>query len=249
MGKVRERKVEAYVGCLASLLTRSVTRRLSCDSSIGDKTLRAERDTWVAFHPDKPHEVTKLKKGYHAVLAFKIIRVDNKPDVLPAQLEDRVKRILDQIPALFGLLTSHQYSIGTNSLTEFDILIMAYARSRNNTQAHMLPVVTKFTGEAYDDYFDPEEGESYSESRVYPFTRSHVDILLEKDVDQSKKAIMWLNKWSDIPFYSWDIDASLQVWKEDHPDGANYTGNEADSQQEDSVYLSHAILFLPNSRY
>ena len=33
MGKVRERKVEAYVGCLASLLTRSVTRRLSCDSN------------------------------------------------------------------------------------------------------------------------------------------------------------------------------------------------------------------------
>ena len=51
----------------------------------------------------------------------------------------------------------------------------------------MLPVVTKFTGEAY---FDPEEGESYSESRVYLFTRSHVDILLEKDVDQSKKAVM-----------------------------------------------------------
>ena len=55
---------------------------------IGDKTLRAERDTWVAFHPDKPHEVTKLKKGYRAVLVFKIIRVDNEPDVFPAQLED-----------------------------------------------------------------------------------------------------------------------------------------------------------------
>ena len=219
---------------------------------IGDKTLRAKRDTWVAFHPDKLHEVTKLKEGYRAVLAFKIIRVDsNEPEVFPAQLENRVKRILDQIPAPFGLLTAHQYSIGTTSLTGFDVLLMAYARSRCNTQAHMLPVVTKFRGEAYDDDDDPraEDYQSFTESRVYPFTRSHVDILLEKDVDQSKKAVMWLNKWSDIPFYSWDIDASLQVWTEDHPDGANYTGNEADSQREDSVYLSHAILFLPNSRY
>ena len=215
---------------------------------IGDKTLRAKRDTWVAFHPDKLHEVTKLKEGYRAVLAFKIIRVDsNEPEVFPAQLENRVKRILDQIPAPFGLLTAHQYSIGTTSLTGFDVLLMAYARSRYNTQAHMLPVVTKFRGEAYDDDDDPraEDYQSFTESRVYPFTRSHVDILLGKDVDQSKKAVMWLKKWSGIPFYAWDIDASLQVWTEDHPDGANYTGNEADSQREDSVYLSHAILFLP----
>ena len=68
------------------------------------------------------------------MLAFKIIRVDNEPDVFPAQLEDRVKRILDQIPAPFGLLTSHQYSIGTNSLTGFDVLIMAYARSSSVVQ-------------------------------------------------------------------------------------------------------------------
>ena len=215
---------------------------------IGDKTLRAKRDTWVAFHPDKLHEVTKLKEGYRAVLAFKIIRVDsNEPEVFPAQLENRVKRILDQIPAPFGLLTAHQYSIGTTNLTGFDVLLMAYARSRYDTQAHMLPVVTKFRGEAYDDDDDPraEDYQSFTESRVYPFTRSHVDILLGKDVDQSKKAVMWLKKWSGIPFYAWDIDASLQVWTEDHPDGANYTGNEADSQREDSVYLSHAILFLP----
>ena len=68
------------------------------------------------------------------MLAFKIIRVDNEPDVFPAQLEDHVKRILDQIPAPFGLLTSHQYSIGTNSLTGFDVLIMAYARSSSVVQ-------------------------------------------------------------------------------------------------------------------
>jgi hypothetical protein len=67
---------------------------------IADKKLRAEPCSWVAFHPDLPHEGTKLKDGYRAVLAFKIFRVaDSEPDVLPAQLEARVKRILDQIPA------------------------------------------------------------------------------------------------------------------------------------------------------
>lgn len=93
---------------------------------IGDKMLSAEPGTWVAFHPDVPHEVMKLEDGHRAVVAFKIFRVDdNEPDVLPAQLEGRVKMILDQIPAPFGLLTSHQYTIGTTSPNGFDTLLLA----------------------------------------------------------------------------------------------------------------------------
>ena len=142
--------------------------------------MRAEPCTWVAFHPDIAHEVTKLEDGYRAVLAFKIFRVaDSEPDVLPAQLEARIKRILDQIPAPFGLLTTHQYSTGTTSLNGIDALLLAYGRSRN---ARMLPVVTKFCGEAFDDYLDPKEYQNESTSKVYPFTRAHVDIFLKKNV-------------------------------------------------------------------
>jgi hypothetical protein len=112
----------------------------------------------------------------------------------------------------------------------------------------MLPVVTEFNGEAFDDYLDLEEygkyPRSYSESKVYPFTRAHVDILLGKNVVQAKKEIQWLARFSELPFYSWDIKATTEAWKEDYPDGSNYTGNEADSQREDSIYLSYAILFL-----
>ena len=209
---------------------------------VGDKTLRAERLSWVAFYPDVVHEVTKLEDGYRAVMAFKIFRSDDKPDILPSHLEGQAKKILDQIPVPFGLLMTHQYSMGTTSLSGFDALLSSYARSRDDTQAHMLPVVTSFSGEAYDN---PEDGENFSTSRVYPFTRAHVDILLKKNVEQAKKEVEWLNGVSGIPFYTWDLKKTLEVWSEDHPDGANYTGNEADSSREDSVYLSYAILFLP----
>ena len=141
------------------------------------------------------------------MMAFKIFRVgDDEPDVLPAQREARVKRILDQIPVPFGLFTTHQYSIGTTSPNGFDTLLSAYARS-------MLPVVTKFYGEAFDDHLDPEEYESVTTSRVYPFTGAHVDILLEKNVVQEEKEVQWLKELSDIPFYTWDIQASSEVWK------------------------------------
>ena len=43
------------------------------------------------------------------------------------------------------------------------------------------------------------------------------------------------------------LKASSEVWKEDYPPGEGYTGNEADSSREDSVYLSYAILFLPRT--
>jgi len=215
---------------------------------VADKTLRAEPCSWVAFHPDTPHEVTKLEDGYRAVIAFKIFRVaDNEPDVSVPELEARIKGILDQIQVPFGLFTTHQYSMGTISLNGFDTLLLTYARSRKDTKARMLPVVTQFEGEAFDSDMDPREYESSARSRVYPFSGSHVDILLKKNVFQAKKDVRWLEGLSDIPFYTWDIQASLETWKEDHPQGSNYIGNEADSSREDSVYLSYAILFLPQT--
>ena len=212
---------------------------------IGGLALEAYPCSWVAFHPDIPHEITKLEDGYRAVMAFKIFRTaeDDSEDTLPAKLEGRVKQILDQIPAPFGLFTSHQYSIGTTILNGFDPLLLACARSRDDMQVHMLPVVTTFYGEA----FDRRRYRSVAGSCVYPFTGAHVDILLEKNVDQARKEVQWLHELSEIPFYIWDLRASSEIWREDYPDGERYIGNEADSSREDSIYLSYAILFLPRT--
>ena len=166
---------------------------------IADKTLKAHACSWVVFHPDIPHEITKLEDGYHAVMAFKIFRMDenDSEDTLPVKLEARMKRILDQIPTLFGLFTTHQYSIGTTRLNRFDALLWACARSRNDTQVHMLPIVTEFSGKA----FDFKHYRSDAESQVYPFTGAHVDILLEKDVIQAEEEVGWLDGLSEIPFF------------------------------------------------
>ena len=49
-----------------------------------------------AFHPDIPHEVTKLEDGYCTMMAFKIFRAENdSKDTLPAKLEARMKMILN----------------------------------------------------------------------------------------------------------------------------------------------------------
>jgi outer membrane receptor for ferric coprogen and ferric-rhodotorulic acid len=112
----------------------------------------------------------------------------------------------------------------------------------------MLPVVTKFSGEAYEC----DRSETTASSRVYPFTRAHIDIL-QGDSSRArhggrlKTMVPWLDGLSDIPFYTWDLKASLVTWEHDMPERACYTGNEADSTREDSVYFSYAILFLPRT--
>ena len=78
------------------------------------------------------------------------------------------------------------------------------------------PVVTEFSGEAYHE----ERSESDGASHVYPFAGAHVDILLRKNDVQAKKEIHWLKKLSEIPFYTWDLKASSEVWMEDYPEGA-----------------------------
>ncbi|KIM79027.1 hypothetical protein PILCRDRAFT_27544, partial [Piloderma croceum F 1598] len=118
---------------------------------IGKEMLKAHTGNWVAFHPDVPHEITKLEDGYHTVVAFRIFQAENDSEdtLVPAELQARMKTILDQIPAPFRLFTTHQYSIGTTSLNGFDTLLSVYAHSRHNTRAHMLLVVMKFYGEAF----------------------------------------------------------------------------------------------------
>jgi hypothetical protein len=211
---------------------------------IADKKFKAKPCTWVAFHPDIPHEITKLEDGYRAVLAFKIFRLaDNTPDAVYDQLGPRVNKLLDQIPLPFGLLMTHRYSAGTTSLNGFDALLSAYAFSRKDVEAYMLPVVTKFIGEVF--CYNNKDLENVAESQVFPFTRAHVDILLGRNVARAEKEVEWLNELEEIPFYTWDTEATLEIWKEEQTDGLNHRGNEADSTREDSIYLSYAILLLP----
>jgi len=67
---------------------------------------------------------------------------DDKPEVLPAQLEARLKRVLDQVLVPFGLFTTHQYSIDSTSLNGFDALLSAYWSGflNSNLVMDMVPI-------------------------------------------------------------------------------------------------------------
>jgi hypothetical protein len=59
--------------------------------------------------------------------------------------------------------------------------------------------------------------------------------------------IQWVEDVANVPFYSITIDKSAMTWQKHCEEGAEYTGNASRPETEDSIYLSYAMLVLPNS--
>jgi hypothetical protein len=226
-------------------------RRYEGNFCIGEEKLAATSCSWVAFHSDMPHAVSKLcDHGYRAVIVFKLFH-----DAGPAKLEgvarelkvrDRMSNILADIPLPFGFLLDHRYHTGISKLNGYDAILLSAAKQRQGTVVHILPVVirshsTTFFRHRYDD-----EKDDYH-AWVYPFTSSHVDLVLSngENVEAQKRAF-WFKGISGVPFFSRDFVRSTEQWR-GVTEAISYTGNESDGIRENSIYLSYALLVLPDS--
>lgn len=210
---------------------------------IGGETLKADPCSWVAFHPDVPHSVSKLKENHRAVIAFKVFHNDAKGEETKVpQLEQRLKETSDQMEPPYAILLDHKYCMGTTEMSGLDSFLLTSARSRTDMHVHVIPVVTEFHGTHWleDDSDVPDVG-----CRVYPLTEAHVDILLERNVEQAKESVKWLEGVRNIPFYSLQgAMSSAFVWHSEIHDAAEYTGNSSAPFREDSIYLNYAMLVL-----
>jgi hypothetical protein len=225
---------------------------------------RAEAGSWVAFYPDISHEVSRIKDGYRAVIAFKIFGSSGEvedPTKYPAQAE--VKSVLDKMPRQYGLLLDPEYCKGTTQLSGFDAQLLAAAKTRGDVITHILPVLTDFSVSA--DEYDGAEPYKHLYARVYPLTDQHIDALLEFSNDAWKKKSVrgrplpislkgtesdWIEERnvSEIEFYTPDLSNNLFTWYREDKPGAEHVGNEARPSTEDSVYLSYAMVVLPRLR-
>ncbi len=91
---------------------------------------------------------------------------------------------------------------------------------------------------------------------VYPFTKGHVDALIEyvehsavkPDNYHSACGAPWLEGVEGVPFFSLNLQQSLFTYQEDVDETNAYVGNEVQMCREDSIYLSYALLVLPTGR-
>ncbi|TBU42391.1 hypothetical protein BD309DRAFT_991719 [Dichomitus squalens] len=216
----------------------------------------ADEGHWCAFYPDVPHSVKDVH-GYRATLAFKLFRAsDTDEDTsTSSQVRQQVSQLVEALEAPFGILLQRKYCLGTTSFSGFDALLLSSLRALANVDVRHLPVVlgSYFEWGSHDKNDRDNDWEMSCTTAVYPFTKGHVDALLDyvetghRPNNQAECGAPWLDGVKHVPFFSLDLKQSLYTYKEEEEETCNYTGNEAQAWREDSVYLSYALLVLPRT--
>ena len=226
-------------------------RRYEGNFCIGEEKLAAKSCTWVAFHPNVPHSVSKLSDhGYRAVIAFKLFHDTGFAKLEEAAREfmvrNRVSDVLADIPVPYGFLLDHRSHMALSRLDGFDAILLSAAQQRHSTVVHILPVIirshsTIFFRHRYDGEKD------YYRALVYPFTSAHLDqVLSNGENTEAEKRAGWLKGIKDIPFYSLDFNRSATQWRR-ITEEIHSSGNESDGTREDSIYISYALVVMADS--
>ncbi|KAG7442901.1 uncharacterized protein BT62DRAFT_363070 [Guyanagaster necrorhizus] len=212
---------------------------------IDSNYLHTAAGSWVAFHPDVPHEVTPLAPGCaRAVIAFKLFSTGDPNEAATrfADLVDETEPVLQGIPRPFGIILSRKYSTGTEvELNGYDAVMLSAARQINGTRVRVIPVVIRLLEERY---YDEEESltRNYVSTQVKPFTQAHVDLQLGRRSSEVKEECAWFEWFKEVPFYSWDLRSSAAQWQHyEH----NIGYPEPDGTRHDSLHLSCAIVVVP----
>ncbi|KAF9260369.1 hypothetical protein L218DRAFT_946915 [Marasmius fiardii PR-910] len=212
---------------------------------IGNKKLSASACNWVAFYPDVPHAVTRVRRGGRAVIAFKVFSTGEgpPPDIVAANLlstyVDEAFSLLDSLELPFGVILKHEYPIGTDGtgVVGFDAVLIAAAKQIPDATIQIIPIVVDVTEKSRSTY-DFNSNQKI-EAKVYPFTRHHVDLFLGRNTKAARKNVSWLDEVEDVSFYSCDFgreDSPALWWK--YRADVTHLGNEYDFSRETSIYLS-----------
>ncbi|KAI0820795.1 hypothetical protein BC628DRAFT_1543573 [Trametes gibbosa] len=226
----------------------------------------AHAGSWCAFYPDVPHEVTTIVEGHRAVIAFKLFRAPVASDAAPSDYEAektreiraKVTQIVGEVEAPYGVLLQHKYTLNTDTFNGFDAIlaeaIQAEAAQLASVSVHHMPVVV--TASSHWGSHDDDRWKDYAmhcSTQVYAFTSGHIDALIDRSSSQGHGKIShascgcpWLDGIDNVPFHTADLsDSTMFPYQKEFEETCNYVGNEAQAWRADSVYLSFALLVLP----
>ncbi|KAH9888828.1 hypothetical protein C8Q73DRAFT_766452 [Cubamyces lactineus] len=223
---------------------------------IEDEEMGADPGQWCAFYPDVPHEVKSLYNGYRATIAFKIFRELSSTGETTKTREVRaqVLEIIKKLEASYAILLEHKYGLSTEQFNGFDAIVADCVRSLATVRTYHLPVVIEsrsFWGSSSRG--DPsEDWHMACSTTVYPFARGYIDALtdtqssrLSDGASHARCGCPWLDGVEGLPFFSLDLSRAAISIRNEERETCNYVGNEAQEWEEESVYLSHALIALP----
>ena len=198
----------------------------------------------ILFYSDCPHEVssyTEKNGNIRATIAFKIYAKDNSYNPLNEKFE-KVKQAL--LPLLEdkkkGFILEHGYSLQTDSLKGSDS-ILASVLEQMGYKFILIPILYHFTLSSFHQGNNDDEFTSF----IYPLREEEIDYLISSSKDNDKdNGIQEVPDFphQDIEFYI--LNNNHYTWKNEHQSYCEYTGNESQPEEQNSIYLSRALIIL-----
>lgn len=195
-------------------------------------TWRPDAPSCILFYSDCPHQVRKSwgeNDNIRATLAFKIYAESGNSSFTDFQIENaqrHLKPLLTQEKV--GFILEHGYSLSTNALKGTDAVLIQ-ALEKMGHKCLIIPILHHFTLESYhqnDDHFS---------SSIYPLREEELDYLLGK------------SELQDFPhknYHFYIMNDKFYYWRNEHQDFCEWTGNESNPENQDSIYLSRAVILL-----
>lgn len=191
----------------------------------------------IMFYTDCPHKVYSTDTSdIRATVAFKIYHnteaLNHSEDIKSGAVLEAINQFEEKISKKsgYGLLLGHDYTLHTESLKGSDkILVDVYKKL--GRKFVLVPIVHRYQLEGWN-----ETNEIHIESKVYPLTDSVIDAILTED------EIPPNDIGTNIDFYS--LLGDEYRWKNDHQDYCEWTGNEAQPEIEDSIYINRALILI-----
>jgi hypothetical protein len=197
----------------------------------------AKLGNYCAFYTDVSHQVKKLDIGIRANLSFKVYASESidmngssylLPHLLPF-IDIWKNSSLNKYDKPFGILLTHDYSLTADHFKGNDRAYYDFFNSLGK-QIDVLPVIIRIDGN-----WDEDDGSC--KTGVYPLLESSIDYLI------GKTDIQPIHPYTDLKFYG---APSGYQWKENYTPYCEYTGNECQPAEIDSLYLHRALIIQSN---
>lgn len=204
----------------------------------------------IMFYTDCPHVVSKVwKKKIRGTVAFKIYHNQDEEDLGNANDIIQINHVITEIKKLeeiieqdsgYGFILGHGYSLQTNTFKGKDQILVS-ALERMGHKVKVIPIVHRWYVNSWheDKYDEDDEDEEEATSSIYPFTEAHIDKILKNSDNAHIESI---ETTDNISFYR--LNGEDYVWKNEHQEYCEHVGNEAQAEEQNSIYLSRALIVI-----
>lgn len=219
--------------------TESIENHIKIYNPLSDDSFGwiPSHNNYVMFYTDCPHEVLRQEcDDIRSIMVFKVYDEISEMKALPEGSQSALQILLSELnieKAKTGFILGYEYTVDTNIETlKGSDMLLASAITNMGFKYTIIPVLVEINAETFYDDSNCSSIESY----VYPLTSDCVSYLLGDTLYPP------CTGYNGITFY--DLNSKGDLWYENISKYAQYTGNETQPEEINSIYINRALIIM-----